>query len=154
MSLDLEQDKNIWKTISGEELYNNENALISEDVYNELKTGNYHILITDAFKDVKAGQEKSVKLHATRYLATSHSIIEDNKVEIIEVSGIRPIEGSVPGDYVPTAETSGKDEDGIELIIIPPTGTMVNYILYAIAGIATFAILVVGIVIIKKKIIK
>lgn len=125
-----------------------------ETVYKDLVSGNYHIMTTEAFKDIGAGENGKVKLYATRALAVSTEIKEENKVEIIELEGKRIIKSSIPGDYVPSRSTSEQDESQVELVITPPTGENVNYVLYIIAGVATSVILVLGIVIIKKKIIK
>ena len=154
MSLDPNQSQDIWKQTTAEEIYNGGNGYISQEVYKELKAGKYHILTTDVFEEVGAASEKSEKLYATKYLAISDSIAESNKVEIIELTGKRTIHESEPGNNPPNVPPKEPDEDKIDLIITPPTGTTVDYTLYIIAGVITFIILVSGIVIIKKKIIK
>ena len=98
---------------------------------------------------------REVKLHASKALSISNHIDEANHVEIVELTGGRIIKGSIPGNYVPSLSSSMEgDTSRAELTIVPPTGSKVNYTLYIIAGIITFAILVSGIVVIKKKIIK
>lgn len=154
MTLELDKTENTWQEVTAESLYNGGNGLITEEVYNALKTENYHILTTNDFEEVGAGQEKSIKLYATKYLAATDSLREENKVEVIELTGARTIKDSVPGDYIPTENPRTQDEDKMVLVITPPTGTAINYTLYIIAATATSVILVLGIVIIKKKIIK
>jgi hypothetical protein len=154
MSLDPEQSQDIWKEKTAVELYNEGNGFVTEDVYNKLLSGNYRILTTEAFKKVGTGSEKVVKLYTTRYLAISDSITEENKVEIIELTGKREIKDTIPGNNPPDIPSEEPDGDIVKLIITPPTGTTINYYIYIIAGIITFVILVTGIVIIKKKIIK
>ena len=154
MSLEPNQRQDIWKQTTAEEIYNGGNGYISQEVYKELKAGKYHILTTDVFEEVGAASEKSEKLYATKYLAISDSIAESNKVEIIELTGKRTIHESEPGNNPPNVPPKEPDEDKIDLIITPPTGTTVDYTLYIIAGVITVIILVSGIVIIKKKIIK
>ena len=156
MAPDDTQNGGIWIVRTVADLYDEETqqGLVSEEVYNELKTGNYHILTTEAFEEVGVGAEKAVKLYASKVLAVSDSIDEENKVEIIELTGKRRIEDSIPGNYIPSEAPSEADAAEVDLVITPPTGTTVNYIIYIIAAMATFAILVVGIVIIKKKIVK
>ena len=154
VSVDIEENKDAWVEVKAEDLYKEGNGYISEDVYNVLKTGNYHILTTTVFEDVGAGTQETIKLYATRTLASTDSIREENKVEILELSGKRTIKESIPGNYVPTEAPNEQDESEIVMLITPPTGTTVNYTLYIIAVIATLAVLVAGIVIIKKKIIK
>ncbi len=130
-------------------------GLISEDVYNELKTGNYIVLLTEEFKDVPLKGEKSLKLYASKYLATSLENRIENDVEIIELSGGRTITSSIPGDYVPhTSPNEQNDWDQEVLVITAPTGIAIGYEIYIIAIVITLAILVAGIVIIKKKVIK
>lgn len=163
MSLDPEQEslnQSNWEiTKTAEDLYNSGNGFISEAAYNALTTGNYHIFITNAFENVETGNQGEVKLYTTRYLAVTDAITEANRVEIIEVSGKRAIKESIPGNHVPSeTEPPGyvpePDEDRVDLVITPPTGTTVNYVAYIIATLSTLVILVLGIVIIKKKIIK
>ena len=157
MVLDETQNNESWEVRVVEDLYDTESnkGLINEEVYNELKAGKYHILTTNAFEDVGNGNEKTVKLYASKALAVSDSITEENHVEILELTGNRTIKESIPGNYNPAKDGPGEsDNDKVELIVTPPTGTTVNYIVYVIAIMATFAIIVLGIVIIKKKIIK
>ena len=156
IALEKELNQAIWKEKTINDLYDTETkeGLITEDVYNELKNGNYHILTTEAFEEVGAGSEKSIKLYATKALAVSDNIREENKVEILELTGKRTIKESIPGNYVPSEKASEQNEDEVALVITPPTGTTVNYILYIVAVAVTLTILVVGIVIIKKRVIK
>ena len=156
MSLDSEQNEaGIWVEAQADDLYNSGNGFISEEVWRELKTGNYHILITEQFNDLNIGEEKTVNLYTTKYLAVSNSIDEKNSVEIIELSGGRTIKESIPGNYNPaTNGPQEPDDDMVKLQVTAPTGTTVNYLLYIIATAVTFTILVIGIVIIKKKIMK
>ena len=153
MTVDLEKTPGIWEKVTAEELYNEGNGFVSEEVYRLLKTGNYNILTTNAFEKVGAGSSSEEKLYATKYLAVSDLTREENKVEIIEILGTRTIKDEIPGNYRPT-DSATKDSDRIDLVITPPTGNTVNYMIYIIAAIATFGILITGIVIIKKKLIK
>lgn len=154
MVLDETKNDGIWVTKEAADLYNTE-GLINEEVYKELKNKNYHILTTEAFNGVSSGEEKSVKLYASKTLAVSDTIDETNHVEIIELTGNRAIKESVPGNYNPaTSSPNELDDDKVDLVVTPPTGTNVNYIIYIIAIVATFTILVLGIATIKKKIIK
>lgn len=161
MTLQLEDEQNIWRQIELSELYDETKgiALIDEEVYNELKSGNYHILATNEFEDVGIGDSKEVKLYTTKYLAVSNNIVEDNHVEILELIGKRTIKDSTPGNHIPVGSENINDdweldEDKVRLTITPPTGTTVNYVLYIIATAVTLTILVFGITIIKKKIVK
>ena len=157
MVLDTEQNDSTWTVITVNDLYNSETneGLVSEEVYNELKSGDHSILTTETFEEVGTGSEKSVKLYATKVLATSDSIDEENRVEIIELTGKRTVKESIPGNYNPaTNGPKEPDSDEVKFQVTPPTGTTVNYMLYIMSAVVTFAILVIGIAIIKKKIIK
>lgn len=154
MTLQLEQTENTWVQVTAENLYNDGNGLISKEVYEELKAGKHHILTTNAFEQVGSGEEKSIKLYATKYLATTDDFREENRVEVIELTGLRAIKETIPGDYKPTEAPKTQDESEMDFVITPPTGTTINYAIYIGATIVTFAILVLGIVIIKKRIIK
>ena len=153
MVLDETQNNANWELRTADDLMNQ--GLVTEGVYNAIKEGNYHILTTKAFEEAETGSEKSVKLYASKALAVSDSITEENHVEVIELTGKRTIKESIPGNYNPANDGPNElDDDTVELIVTPPTGTTVNYIVYVIAIMATFAIIVLGIVTIKKKIIK
>jgi len=154
----IEEEKNQetgneWQTKTADDLLSQ--GLISQGVYNELKNGNYKILITEQFNELSSGEEKTVKLYATKYLAISDAINEENHTEIIELLGGRTIREAIPGNYNPATSLPDEvDDDKVELVITPPTGTAVDYKTYIISGIVTAVILVIGIAIIKKKIIK
>ena len=131
-------------------------GLISEDVANELKKGESKIFITEEFNDVVIGGNKEVKLYASKLIGASDEINAYNDVEIIELTGGRTITSSIPGNYIPTHDgaqyggTHENDDDRARLVIVPPTGATVNYTNYIIAIGATLAILVTGIIVIKK----
>ena len=120
------------------------------------ESGNANVLITDAFKDVGIDESGEVKLLTTKYLAVSDSTKVNNSVEIIELSGKRTIDKTTPGNYDPTRtlDVSEADDDYMDLQITPPTGSTINYIPYIIAITVTSIVLVLGIVIIKKKLVK
>jgi len=151
---DIEND-GVWTTITGDEL--KAQGLIKEDVHTALNSGNYKIMYTTGFNSLTRGSTQEVKLYVRKALAVTDSIEEKNRVEIIEYTGGRAIKDTIPGNYNPAtiSRYEGEaDDDRVDLIITPPTGTATNYVLYALAGIATLTILAVGIVFIKKKIIK
>ena len=158
MTPDFEQTEDgVWIETTADKLYTD--GHISENIRDELNTGEYHIFYTTTFNEVEQGEEKSVKFYATKTLSVSDKTVETNRVEIIELSGGRSIKTSIPGNYIPTGSPTGEpdpepDTSVVKVVITPATGTTVNYVLYIIATVVTFVILVVGIVIIKKKIIK
>lgn len=155
------ENEAFWTTYTIEQLETD--GLVDSAVLTQLQSENYTILVTDQFKGLKVGDEpKAVMLYASKQLATGEELNIYNDVEIIEISGGRIMTGSIPGNYIPTHEgtqykgvnSEEEDNDRETFVILDPTGTTVNYIAYIIAIGATFAILVTGIIIIKKKVIK
>jgi len=160
MNYDLGENSQ-WDVKTASDLFkkNNEGKVeigyVNEEVYKVLAEEDYHILITTEFNDVTRGTSKTLEYNASRTLAISDENREENHVEIIEIAGIRKINSAIPGNYNPSE--SGPDEpdnDKITMVITPPTGIATNYILYIIAGAMTLIILVAGIVVIKKKVIR
>lgn len=150
---DEEKDKDgIWKQVTTDEL----SGYVEYNIIEKLKKeGEQTAFITDAFDGLNREEKtRTFKLYATKSLATTNNLVESNGAEIIEIYGVRIITSSIPGNYNPAFDDYEIDEDKVDLIITPPTGTTTNYSIYIIAAIATFAILILGIVIIKKKIIK
>lgn len=158
-------ENEVWQKKSATDLKNEE--YIDTYVYDALtsngKGEKYYAYITSAFKDVKIGDEpKSEKMYVTKNLSISEDIKEEGRVEIIEVGGRRTITGATPGNYNPDEKTGEKentdylnerdwDKDSVKFM--PPTGIVVYYKMYMIAILAMFTILIIGIVVIKKKII-
>ena len=81
----------------------------------------------------------------------------DNEAEtvIIDKTGGSKMYELVPGNYVPGSGSTETDDDIAETTIVTPsTGENQNYIIAITVGISALAILGVGIVLIKKKILK
>jgi hypothetical protein len=144
----------IWEETTAEKLYID--GHINKDVHDEIKEGDYKVFTTNQFEGLGPDEEKTIKLYTTKYLAISDIIIENNTAEIIELTGTRTAKGSILGNNIPNNPPPEPEPDGdeVKLIITPPTGITVNYNIYIIATVVTFIILLAGIVIIKKKIIK
>ena len=145
-------DSNIWKETTSADLATA--GYIDDNVKNELESEKYTIFTTDAFKDVTAQDEKEVKLYASKVLSSSIDIREENDVEIIELTGKRTIKNAIPGNHNPAEAPKELDSAEAILVATAPTGLTVNYALYIIAAVATLTIIGIGILIIKKKIIK
>ena len=153
MSIETEKSGigEVWKETSISDLTTA--GLISPETIEGLNNGNYTILSTEAFNEIQSGEEKSIKLYTTKVLASSAEIQERNHVEIIELIGGRTIKNSIPGDYNPaTATPNQQDDDNVRLIVTTPTGTTMNYMPYMIAVPVTLVIVILGIAIIKKKV--
>lgn len=157
-TMEVSIEGNSWTEIKTEEEIRKlfTDGLISQEVCETLLKGGYHILLTEEFYELEnPGDSKTLKVYATKYLATSNSVEENNRVEIIELTGGRTIKEAIPGNYDPSKTTSNeKDEDIVKFQITAPTGATVNYILYVIAAVGMFIILVVGIIMTKKYIAK
>lgn len=149
----LKYDKDIERINGVEQQV--EKQLISEEVASDAKNG-YTIAMTDYFyKDIGIRENLSVKIYASKLLASSaEDITLKNQVEIIETQGIRTIIGSIPGNYNPkTQEPDEQDDDSMKFIITPPTGVLGTIEIRITIGIISMIILGIGIYIIKKKVI-
>ena len=174
-----------WQKIKAATLYNSGNGNISKEVYEGkkddegqmkgLKDEKYTILVTNAFKNLAAGESHSETLYASKLLATqSAEHVYENHTEIIQLNGrmARTIDGTnngkqiaktyIPGNYMPSTkaraaeETSltrlhEQDDDAITVRITPPTGLENNAIIYISAGVIVLVLLAGGIYFIKRK---
>ena len=100
-----------------------------------------------------------VDLKAYRLLSgNGEETYTENNAEIIKV--IKDKGGAVlvttPGNYNPSdSSTSEPDNSTSEsLVILPPTGLTTNYIAYILLTISSLGILVAGVILIKKFVIK
>lgn len=80
----------------------------------------------------------------------------DNDAEIIRIEktgGSSLI--TTPGNYIPSSTLSEYDNDKAESVsIVPPTGLATDYIAYTILAISSLGILIAGIILIKKFVLK
>lgn len=173
-------DNQQWIKTTGEDLKNE--GLISDNVNNRLKDGEYLVFKTEYFKDVKSNSSKSLTLHASKLLANSaEDYIYENHTEILQTNGQiartidkvdyrdnskQVVKTYTPGNYIPslsnrhtnvdgTLEDIGlhqQDDDAITIRITPPTGISSYYTSYIIASVIGLMVIVVGIIIIKKKV--
>lgn len=158
------------------------NGLISTK--GNIELGNYLVFMTTYFNDVKSNTSKSLNLHASKLLANSaDDYIYENHVEILQTNGqiARTIDKVdyahnstqvtktyIPGNYIPSTsrrhtDINGRleqvglhqqDDDAITITITPPTGVTNYYTQYIIAVAIGLIVLVGGIIIIKKKVLK
>lgn len=150
-------DSNIWQQLDDSTLQNLINSKrFSEEVGNSLKEHNYNqILLSERFNNMKPGEEQREKLVLTRVLSNNEEdFYFPNDVEINVTTKERP-DTSTPGNYDPVeGEPSEPDEDEITVTITGPTGENRNYVPYIIAGVGALIVLIVGVVLIKTKVIK
>ena len=169
-NLQFAQDKNsAWKVIENDELISQglvNTALSSQvDKYNT-------ILVTEALNadlvpslykskvDKNAVDSVNVPLVLTQVI-TAENETDDltyrNIVEIVKTSNTvgRKNEYSVVGNQDPTEEPQELDSDRAEVVrILPPFGNAGIYIMIAIITIAAIGIIILGIIFIKKKVLK
>ena len=133
-----------------------EKKLVSDDVYDTIKDG-YTVAITTYFSDtgIEPGQVGEVKIYGNKVLSTQENGIKiKNHAEIIEISGIRSVYNSIPGNYNPKTELPNEpDSDRTELIITNPTGLTKNTIVIIPITVIVLLVLACGIYVIKKKVI-
>lgn len=112
-----------------------------------------NVLIHIGEQDLKSGEKTSLELIASRLLSKNDEIILSNKTEIVEIerTGGRPPE-PIPGNFNPATNEPREPDGDIseEIIILPPTGLSKNTMIYILLGISTLGILISGIVLIKK----
>lgn len=96
----------------------------------------------EQFKDIEPGQSKSVQLSTSKLLANSEEIELENKAEITQID--------VKNGREPAIENTFDNAE--DIIVIPPTGSNKDYILPIVLGTSLLAIIGVGVVLIKKKV--
>ncbi len=162
----------VWDSIAQEnrkaELI--DTGLLSESL-KDILTGTSRVITTDDAADqvlVPQGVEiagmnntSSIEVALSGYKLLSSNGDEtflENNAEIIKV--IKNNGGgtliTTPGDYNPTdLSTSELDDSTSEsLVILPPTGLTTNYIAYILLAISSLGIIVAGIILIKKFVLK
>ena len=131
--------------------------LLSDTVKEKLEGSKIQVLKTEALnRALKPGESTSVQLQLSRSIirADNDDQVYRNDVEIIQYSnsGGRRNEQAIPGNYIPEDEsTSEQDTWYTEAIITRPTG---QARIYYILGFAIGAMLICGIVLIKKFVLK
>ena len=139
-------------------------AVLSEDVIDSEGYKNTQKLFTDygtTWKlDPVNNNEGTIDLNVSKLLSSSQDIELDNEIAIVEITknGGGDIEEDItPGNYEPAGDgdiiINEPDDDMAEtLTITPNTGENRNYTLPIIITLSAFAILIGGIIFIKKKI--
>ena len=132
-------------------------TILSEEVYDAIKDQNNVVhLRNPIFETMPPNSEvKDTSLVVTRQLSTSsEDLTYENDVEVIELASGK-ITGSIPGNYNPVTNTPNElDDDSVAVIITAPTGGNRQYWVYGVIGISLLVIIGVGIVIIKRKVLK
>lgn len=115
------------------------------------------MITTDALAvDLKPTESAHQDLKLSALMSTSNELSYDNKVEILKTTktggnNIQTASGK-PGNFNPTSTPAEADEAMAETVLItPPTGLNVNYIIYPLIGVIALVILGAGVYFIKKK---
>lgn len=133
-----------------------------ETVSELLKNTKKVLLIEDFTQALKSGEQEKQKIILSKLLsniANDNEMVFDNSSEIVEVKkngGSSLI--TIPGNYTQNLANSKEydDDESATITILPPTGsdTNSNYITYTIIAISSLGILIVGIILIKKFVLK
>lgn len=156
-----DKNKDTWKLTTIDELRTTEemkDKYISEGVYELLKDHKEEYTIamskSSELSNIEVGKTKSIRLYASKVLANTEEITIDNATEVIEIAGDRPILNATPGNYNPkTKSVDEQDNDDVRIAITPPTGVNMNIMTYILTVTGSLLLIIVGIIIIKKKII-
>lgn len=132
-------------------------TLLAEDVFEIVKKlQNVIHLKNPVFEDMKPGsEERDTSMVVSRKISVaSDSLTYENDIEVIKLKGRKTID-SIPGNYDPTTNTPDEpDDDNVELTITKPQGGNRQYTLYGAIGIGILVVIGVGIVIIKRKVLR
>lgn len=155
--------------------------IVTDEVFNNTEVTERRILQTDKLKDAKlaavktgvAKESAKIEMLVTKTLATinNEDVELDNDAEIVVLSknggGIpvltkpmapRTEETITPGNYEPktayTKRTEPDDDRAQTVIITPNTGGNLGFIIPVLIGISTLAIIAVGAIVIKKKVLR
>ena len=146
-----------WQVISGTDLTTQ--GLMNANLQNNLAQFNT-IVQTESFNDtaLKPGEEVSRTIVLSQLITpenTEDDLTYDNMVEIVKTTNEvgRRMAFSVVGNQDPTSETPSEVDANVaeKVVILPPFGEVR---IYYIVGALVAAILIVGIVLIKKKVLK
>lgn len=139
-------------------------GLLGEELRNTVKGTNKIVVVGEndtlskQLRPKGTGGESTagVTLRGYKLLANNEENLLDNNAEIIK---IRKTGGSslitIPGNYIPNTTSHEVDDDKAETVyVLPPTGIGINYIAYTMLAISSLGILVCGIILIKKYVLK
>lgn len=147
-----EENNNLnWNILELSEL---DDDRLSEGLKNDLKNYNT-ILYTEIFGSMKPGEIKTDQMTLSKLLTTdaNQELSFDNNVEVNTYDG-RKMDYTIPGNYNPTNGSNSEDDNsGKNVVITGATGEDRNYVPYIILGITSSILLIVGIILIKRKII-
>ena len=162
-----------WKVLSTEEKTNyiydinnvNSEGLLSPSLKDTLKDSTIKAAQTEQLKDnilkpIGEESERSVvaTLQGRKLLSINDETFLENHAEIIKVK--RNNGGSVlittPGNYVPSDLSTSEEDNSVSesVTVLPPTGLETDYIAYTLLTLSSLGILVSGIILIKKYVLR
>ena len=151
----LESTDGNWESI--EVTPDMKGQLFADDVYEVVKNlQNIIHLKNPIFENMEPGSEAvdTTMVVSKQLSVSSDDLTYENDIEVIKLKGRKTID-SIPGNYDPTTNTPNEpDDDYVGLTITGPTGDDRQYILYGAIGIGILVVVGVGIVIIKRKVLR
>ena len=138
-------------------LIDEQKLLENTEEMKSLLEGTSKIVLTDELSEkLQPLDSKTIGLIGYKLLSVNDETILENNAEIIQVEKTG---GSTlitkPGNYIPNVSASEMDDDKSEIVsVIPPTGLEINDIAYIILAISSLGILVAGIILIKKLVLR
>jgi len=156
-SIETAPDKNQdWKLLTSENL-GELDKLLAEQVKNSSTIGNKKILYTTVLqKALEPQQSSEVEISVSKKLSNGNDVYLDNEAEIVKVekTGGAKIP-SIPGNYIPgTGKTELDDSMAESVSVVPSTGANLDFILPITIGVIALVTLGVGVILIKKKVLK
>lgn len=132
---------------------------LAEIVIGSDEIDNVTILYTEALAEaLEPAESNSVDLTVSKLLASTEDIELNNEAEIVKIEkpGGSKVTTSTPGNFIPTYYEGQEPDDSPAptVIVTPNTGDNQNYIIPVVVIVSAFAIIGVGVIIIKKKILK
>ena len=170
MSTESEDHEN-WTVIPQEnradylyDVNSNPDGLLSKGLESTLNS-TIKVITTEQLKDIilkPIGNEidtsVTAKLNAHKLLSNNDETFLENHAEIIRVKRNNggAVLTTIPGNYEPgnTYTSEEDDSESPSVTVVPPTGLTTNTISYIIIAISSLGILVAGIILIKKFVIK
>lgn len=168
-----------WKSITQEEFKNLKDQvgrpipLNEESIFGDSSDINNRVILYTEYlanSAVLPAKDRTVDLKVSKELTTSDDISLNNETEILELDkwdhstdkeddnppGVKGAEiPTMPGDKVPGERPKGSDEsEAPPVIVTPSTGNNFGYVMPIVLGIVSFAIVGVGVVFIKRKVLK
>lgn len=140
------------------------NGLLEDtNAMNQLLKDTQRVLIIEKLtENLKPNENKSIDsgLKVSRLLSSAALDEGINMENIAEIIKIKKSWGApvitTPGNYTPSASNNHEPDDSTSetVTVVPPTGLDINYIAYTLLAISSLGILVSGIILIKKFVLK